>query len=140
MEPVTPRRETVEQLSGVAHEAEQVSLGRHVAVKVLAKSALLDARQRNRFEREARAAAALHRTNVTWKLQLQHESSDRTGTEGYGGDRFAETMAPAARNADTPSGAAGRTWDSLSPSVMLAGQGRDSSGIARPGAPLPGGW
>jgi serine/threonine protein kinase len=49
---------------GVVYEAEQVSLGRHVAVKVLTRSALLDARQRRRFEREARAAARLHHTNI----------------------------------------------------------------------------
>jgi WD40 repeat protein/serine/threonine protein kinase len=49
---------------GVVYEAEQISLGRHVAVKVLAKQMLLDARARSRFEREARAAARLHHTNI----------------------------------------------------------------------------
>src|SRR5262245_35079011 len=42
---------------GVVYEAEQVSLGRHVALKVLSRRVLLDARQARRFEREARAAA-----------------------------------------------------------------------------------
>src|ERR1700730_4813015 len=41
---------------GAVYEAEQVSLGRHVALKVLAQNALLDTRQKQRFEREARAA------------------------------------------------------------------------------------
>jgi WD40 repeat protein/serine/threonine protein kinase len=49
---------------GVVYEAEQVSLGRHVALKVLPQKVLLDARQRRRFEREARAAARLHHTNI----------------------------------------------------------------------------
>jgi WD40 repeat protein/tetratricopeptide (TPR) repeat protein len=49
---------------GVVYEAEQVSLGRHVALKVLPTKALLDARQKRRFEREARAAAKLHHTNI----------------------------------------------------------------------------
>ncbi len=49
---------------GVVYEAEQVSLGRHVALKVLPSQALADAKQKRRFEREARAAAKLHHTNI----------------------------------------------------------------------------
>jgi len=49
---------------GVVYEAEQVSLGRHVALKVLPNQALQDAKQKRRFEREARAAAKLHHTNI----------------------------------------------------------------------------
>src|SRR5262249_22622780 len=49
---------------GVGDQAEQVSLGRHVALKVLPKQFLLDARTKRRFEREAKAAAKLHHTNI----------------------------------------------------------------------------
>ena len=49
---------------GVVYEAEQESLGRRVALKVLALGAADDERQRRRFEREARAAARLHHTNI----------------------------------------------------------------------------
>jgi eukaryotic-like serine/threonine-protein kinase len=49
---------------GVVYEAEQESLGRHVALKVLASHAVLDPRQLQRFRREARAAAQLHHTNI----------------------------------------------------------------------------
>src|SRR5262249_17045536 len=49
---------------GVVYEAEQVSLGRHVALKVLPQQRLADARTRQRFEREAKAAARLHHTNI----------------------------------------------------------------------------
>ena len=49
---------------GIVYEAEQVSLGRHVALKVLPKSMLLDARAKRRFEREAKSAAKLHHTNI----------------------------------------------------------------------------
>jgi WD40 repeat protein/serine/threonine protein kinase len=49
---------------GVVYEAEQVSLGRHVALKVLPAHALLDPRQLGRFQREARSAARLHHTNI----------------------------------------------------------------------------
>src|SRR5215475_4411097 len=49
---------------GIVYEAEQVSLGRHVALKVLPKKMLLDSKQKRRFEREAKAAARLHHTNI----------------------------------------------------------------------------
>ena len=49
---------------GIVYEAEQVSLGRHVALKVLPKSMLLDAKAKRRFEREAKSAAKLHHTNI----------------------------------------------------------------------------
>ena len=49
---------------GIVYEAEQVSLGRHVALKVLPRTMLLDARARRRFEREAKSAARLHHTNI----------------------------------------------------------------------------
>jgi WD40 repeat protein/serine/threonine protein kinase/tetratricopeptide (TPR) repeat protein len=49
---------------GVVYEAQQLSLGRHVAIKVLPSHALLDPRQLSRFQREARSAARLHHTNI----------------------------------------------------------------------------
>jgi serine/threonine protein kinase/Tfp pilus assembly protein PilF len=49
---------------GVVYEAEQVSLNRRVALKVLPFAAALDARQLQRFKHEAQAAALLHHTNI----------------------------------------------------------------------------
>src|SRR5436305_3905243 len=49
---------------GVVYEAQQLSLDRHVAIKVLPSHALLDGRQLGRFQREARSAAKLHHTNI----------------------------------------------------------------------------
>jgi serine/threonine protein kinase len=49
---------------GVVYEAEQVSLGRRVALKVLPFAAVLDPRQLQRFRNEAQAAAHLHHTNI----------------------------------------------------------------------------
>jgi serine/threonine protein kinase/tetratricopeptide (TPR) repeat protein len=49
---------------GVVYEAFQESLGRRVALKVLPPGALGDARQVQRFQREARAAARLHHSNI----------------------------------------------------------------------------
>ena len=49
---------------GVVYEAEQLTLGRRVAVKVLPFAALLEKRQLERFKNEARAAAMLKHPNI----------------------------------------------------------------------------
>jgi serine/threonine protein kinase/tetratricopeptide (TPR) repeat protein len=49
---------------GVVYEAIQESLGRHVALKVFAPWARADPKLIERFQREARAAARLHHTNI----------------------------------------------------------------------------
>jgi serine/threonine protein kinase len=49
---------------GIVYEAEQLSLGRRVALKVLPFAATMDPRQLQRFHNEARAAAGLHHTNI----------------------------------------------------------------------------
>jgi serine/threonine protein kinase len=49
---------------GVVYEAEQISLARAVAVKVLPFAAMLDKQQLARFKNEARAAATLDHPNI----------------------------------------------------------------------------
>src|SRR5262249_6131478 len=49
---------------GVVYEAEQVSLNRRGALKVLPLAATMDPRQLERFRHEARAAALLHHPHV----------------------------------------------------------------------------
>ena len=49
---------------GVVYEAEQISLGRRVALKVLPFAGMLDQRQLQRFQNEARAAATLHHPHI----------------------------------------------------------------------------
>jgi WD40 repeat protein/serine/threonine protein kinase len=49
---------------GIVYEAEQISLGRRIALKVLPFASTLDPRQLQRFRNEAHAAAQLHHTNI----------------------------------------------------------------------------
>ncbi len=49
---------------GIVYEAEQISLGRRVALKILPFAGTLDPKQLQRFKHEARAAAHLHHTNI----------------------------------------------------------------------------
>jgi serine/threonine protein kinase len=49
---------------GVVYEAEQVSLGRRVALKVLPFAAALDPKQLQRFKNEALAAAQLRHEHI----------------------------------------------------------------------------
>ncbi len=49
---------------GVVYEAEQLSLGRRVALKVLPFAAAIDSKQLQRFKNEAHAAAGLQHTNI----------------------------------------------------------------------------
>jgi serine/threonine protein kinase/WD40 repeat protein/Flp pilus assembly protein TadD len=59
---------------GIVYEAEQESLGRRVALKVLARAALTP-QQVRRFEREARSAGKLHHTNIVPVFGVGREGS-----------------------------------------------------------------
>src|SRR6516225_5007393 len=49
---------------GVVYEAEQQALGRRVALKVLPRTSAGDGSAQLRFQREAKAAARMHHTNI----------------------------------------------------------------------------
>jgi WD40 repeat protein/serine/threonine protein kinase len=49
---------------GIVYEAEQISLGRRVALKVLPFAATMDPRQLQRFQNESRAAATLEHPHI----------------------------------------------------------------------------
>jgi serine/threonine protein kinase/tetratricopeptide (TPR) repeat protein len=103
---------------GIVYEAEQESLGRHVAVKVLTAQALLDPDHLRRFQREARTMAQLHHTNIIpvfavgehdglpyYVMQFiegrgldqvirSQESGDRSQESGKQDDTFASSLTP----------------------------------------------
>ncbi|MDG3002391.1 serine/threonine-protein kinase [Paludisphaera mucosa] len=58
---------------GVVYEAEQVSLGRRVALKVLPVHAVGDRTALERFRREAKSAARLHHTNIVPVFEVGRE-------------------------------------------------------------------
>ncbi|MBI4586673.1 MAG: protein kinase [Planctomycetes bacterium] len=58
------RREVGRGGMGIVYEAEQISLNRRVALKVLPFAAGLDHKQIQRFKNEAQAAAQLHHTGI----------------------------------------------------------------------------
>jgi WD40 repeat protein/serine/threonine protein kinase len=60
---------------GVVYEAEQQSLGRRVALKVLSNQALGDGTGQERFRREARSAARLHHTNIVPVFDVGQEGN-----------------------------------------------------------------
>jgi serine/threonine-protein kinase len=49
---------------GIVYEAQQISLDRRVALKVLPMAAAMDGKQLQRFQLEAHAPACLHHTNI----------------------------------------------------------------------------
>ncbi len=59
---------------GVVYEAEQVTLGRHVALKVLPDRASQNPKNLLRFRREARSAGRLHHTNIVPVFDIGCES------------------------------------------------------------------
>jgi serine/threonine protein kinase/WD40 repeat protein len=64
---------------GIVYEAEQESLGRHVALKVLPQRASTDPASLLRFRREARSAARLHHTNIVPVFEVDESN----GTHFY---------------------------------------------------------
>jgi hypothetical protein len=74
---------------GIVYEAEQISLGRRVALKVLPFASTLDPKQLQRFKNEAQAASIITPCNSSrgkpWPKSLpscvSHPSRDRQGAE-----------------------------------------------------------
>lgn len=58
---------------GIVYLAEQESLGRKVAIKVLPESAQFDQRRMQRFQLEAKAAGKLHHSNIVPVFDVGHD-------------------------------------------------------------------
>jgi serine/threonine protein kinase len=117
---------------GVVYEAEQLSLNRRVALKVLPFAAALDPRQLQRFKHEAQAAAQLHHPNIVPVYGVGTERSVHYYAMQFIDGRsladLIEDMRPAAKPADGP--AAGRP--STAPVAALSTQrGADTRAYMR---------
>ena len=116
---------------GVVYEAEQVSLGRRVALKVLPGQVAGDRMALERFRREAKAAARLHHTNIVPVFEVGQRRRD-------GLLRDAVHPGPGARPGHRRAGAAARpraeAWRGGWPRADRGRRGdRRAEARARPG-------
>jgi serine/threonine protein kinase/Flp pilus assembly protein TadD len=114
---------------GVVYEAEQISLRRRVALKVLPFAGALDAKQLKRFQNEAQAAAGLHHTNIVPVYFVGSERSVHFYAMQYiDGQTLAQVIAGLRRPAGATPTAAG-----LPPPAS-----EDAAGANRPDPAPPG--
>jgi tetratricopeptide (TPR) repeat protein len=108
---------------GVVYEAEQLSLGRRVALKVLTQQQLRDAKQKRRFEREAKAAARLHHTNIVPVFGTgEHEATPyyvMQFIQGMGLDEVIEELGRMAPGSAALAGADGAPAGPRDPSAQV---------------------
>ncbi len=136
---------------GVVYEAEQISLGRRVALKVLPRLVSDDPMVLERFRREARAAARLHHTNIVPVFEVGRDDEvayfAMQFIQGQGLDRVIAELARLG-GIERPSGGAGgpgRTVTALAtgvrrvPSLGRIAKSLLSVRLATAGAVPPGG-
>ena len=131
---------------GVVYEAEQESLGRRVALKVLPDAALIDANQVLRFQREARAAARLHHTNIVPVFGVGRDDGHHYYVmqfiPGMGLDAVLEELRRLRRGGGAPGPPAGRAPSNGAVSAAAVAEailtGRFSPAEGADGIPRPG--
>ncbi len=118
---------------GIVYEAEQLSLGRRVALKVLPFAAALDPKALRRFKAEAQAAAALHHGHIVPVFAVGSERGVHYYAMQYiEGQSLAALIAELRRAAGLPSG----TVDSSGVSLLAheLASGRLAPPLSRPAA------
>jgi WD40 repeat protein/serine/threonine protein kinase/tetratricopeptide (TPR) repeat protein len=130
---------------GVVYEAEQVSLGRRVALKVIPRHRGGDQKALERFRREARAAARLHHTNIVPVFETGQDSDilyyAMQFIHGQGLDTIVERVAVDRQREETDGAGRARSIEDRShpkPLVPRAPTAApDETGLSAPVTPLP---
>src|SRR5262245_1080322 len=109
---------------GVVFEAEQEALGRRVALKVLPRSLAGDGKTLIRFQREAKAAARMHHTNIVPVFDVgqdgEHVFYAMQLIQGQGLDHVIDDLKRLRDQNNAPAPAVDRAADkSIAASLML---------------------